>query len=179
MLGHDQLARVMQASDTRAHYAGLSGGKRRVCVHDAHVLESSRELVEAFNPATLPSIAPLVVSNEIEPLISLLPADVAASLSGFEQELSDIQLDKGRRPQAWCAGRRIFLGEEDPEVCIDEINDIVGHLGGQKRQPREPRGAAAQHISHPTPVGRHHRPHHARWPPRGRQCGDDPGPAFS
>jgi stage III sporulation protein SpoIIIAA len=98
-------------------------------VDDAHVL-ASRELVEACNPASLPSSAPLVVSNEIEPLISLLPADVAASLGGFEQELSDIQLDKGRRPQAWCAGRRIFLGAEDREVRTDEINDIVGHLGG-------------------------------------------------
>jgi stage III sporulation protein SpoIIIAA len=129
MLEQDQLARIMLASDTRAHYAGLSGGKRRVCVDDKYVL-ASRELMEAFKPALIPPSSPLEVINEIDPLISLLPADVAAGLSGHEHEVSDIQLDKGRRPLAWCAGKRIFLGSEHRVITIDEIDDIVAHLGG-------------------------------------------------
>jgi stage III sporulation protein SpoIIIAA len=129
MLEQDQLARIMLASGTRAHYAGLSGGKRRVCVDDKYVL-SSRELMEAFKPALIPPSTPLEVINEIEPLISLLPADVAAGLSGHEHEVSDIQLDKGRRPLAWCAGKRVFLGSEDRVITIDEIDGIVSHLGG-------------------------------------------------
>ncbi len=129
MLDQDQLARIIQASETRSHHAGLSGGKRRVCVDDAHVL-ASRELMEAFNPTLIAPSAPLVVSNELETLISLLQPDIATSLSGYEHELSDIQLDKGRRPLAWCAGKRIFLGSENRVVSIDEIDGIVAHLGG-------------------------------------------------
>ena len=62
MLNQDQLARIIQVSETRSHHAGLSGGKRRVCVDDAHVL-ASRELLEAFNPTLIAPSAPLVVSK--------------------------------------------------------------------------------------------------------------------
>ena len=118
----------MQASETRSYYAGLSGGKRRVCVDDTYAL-ASRELIESFRPTSIAPSAPLVVNHEIEPLISLLPVDIATSLNGYEQELSDIQLDKGRRPQAWCAGKRVFLGTQDRVVSTGEIDEIVDHLG--------------------------------------------------
>ena len=118
----------MQASEIRSYHAGLSGGKRRVCVDDKYTL-ASRELIEAFQPTSIAPSAPLVVNHEIEPLISLLPADIASSLNGYDHELSDIQLDKGRRPQAWCAGKRVFLGAQHRVVSTEEIDEIVGHLG--------------------------------------------------
>jgi stage III sporulation protein SpoIIIAA len=98
-------------------------------VDDKYAL-ASRELIETFEPTSIAPSTPLVVSHELDPLIQLLPADIAASLSGHELELSDIQLDKGRRPQAWCAGKRVFLGAHDRLVGIEEIDDIVAHLGG-------------------------------------------------
>jgi hypothetical protein len=73
MLDQDQLARIIQSSETRSHHAGLSGGKRRVCVDEVHVL-ASREFMEAFNPTLIAPSAPLVVSNEPETLNAAMGA---------------------------------------------------------------------------------------------------------
>ena len=131
MLGPAQLESVKHASGIRAHHAAVSGGRRRVCidVSSEHSL-ASRELLEACRPEAMQPTAPLVVSNDVEPLLTLLPTDIAASLDGKTLELSDIVLDKGRRPQAWCAGSRIFLGGNDRTVLADDIDSIVDNLGG-------------------------------------------------
>ena len=131
LLGPAQLESVKHASGIRAHHAAVSGGRRRVCidVSSEHSL-ASRELLEACRPEAMQPTAPLVVSNDVEPLLTLLPADIAASLDGKTLELSDIVLDKGRRPQAWCAGSRIFLGGNDRTVLADDIDSIVDNLGG-------------------------------------------------
>ena len=75
---------------------------------------------------------PLVVSNDIEPLLELLPADIVAGLDGLTAQLSDIVLDKGRRPQAWCSGKRIFLcdGDDQRLVTPGDLESIVSQLGG-------------------------------------------------
>lgn len=123
---------LIQASDQRAQNAVQSGGKRRVCIDDAnqHAL-ASRELLECCRPGDMQAIKPLVVSNDVEPLLTLLPPDIAASLADKTEKLSDIILDKGRQAQAWCDGERHFLGTGDArEVSQDDIDSIVVRLGG-------------------------------------------------
>ena len=131
MLGADQLNEVVLASGIRAEHAATSGGRRRVCVDvsSEHAL-ASRELIEVCRPAAMLATAPLVVSNEVGPLLALLPADITASLDGLDRELSDIVLDKGRRPQAWIAGKRVFLGASERTVLADDLESIVSNLGG-------------------------------------------------
>jgi stage III sporulation protein SpoIIIAA len=127
----DQLPKVMQASDARASHAAKSGGRRRVCVDLSNQYAlASRELIEACRPDDMQPAMPLVVSNDVDPLLSLLPADLVVGLDGLTLQLSDIVLDKGRRPQAWCSGKRIFLGQEDRKVAADDLDDIVSRIGG-------------------------------------------------
>ncbi len=131
MLGHARLDGLLLASSSRAKHAAASGGRRRVCVDvsSGHVL-ASRELMEVFRPEAMLATSPLIVNIEVEPLLALLPSDIAASLMGRELELSDIVLDKGRRPQAWCAGKRIFLGVDERTVDADDLEAVVHRLGG-------------------------------------------------
>ena len=115
----------------RAQHAAASGGRRRICADLSHGYAlASRELMHVFRPESMQAIEPLVVSNEIDTLLSLLPADIASSLHGHEEQLSDIQLDKGRRPVAWSAGRRVFLAAEQRLVSAVELEAIVSSLGG-------------------------------------------------
>ena len=126
-----QYENIRQASNIRAQHAAASGGRRRICadLSNYYVL-ASREFMQVFRPESMQAIEPLVVSNEIDPLLSLLPADIASSLDGHEEHLSDIQLDKGRRPLAWSAGQRVFLGDEQRLVSAFELESIVSSLGG-------------------------------------------------
>jgi stage III sporulation protein SpoIIIAA len=130
-LAPTQLEKIQKCSNIRAHYAATSGGRRRICadLSNGYAL-TSRELMQVFRPDYMQAIEPLVVSNEITALLSLLPADITSGLTGHEEDLSDIQLDKGRRPLAWCNGVRLFLGAKEREVSTDELEAIVKRLGG-------------------------------------------------
>lgn len=124
---------LIQASDQRAQYAVYSGGKRRVCIDCANQYAlASRELLESCRPSDMQAIKPLVVSNDVEPLMALLPPDIAASLADKTEKLSDIILDKGRQAQAWCDGERQFIGGtgDAREVSQEDIDGIVVQLGG-------------------------------------------------
>jgi stage III sporulation protein SpoIIIAA len=130
-LAPNELQDIQTASDIRAAYAVMSGGQRRVCADLSNDYSlASRELMEVFRPDCMEAIKPLVVSNEISALLSLLPADITSDLIGHEEGLSDIQLDKGRRPLAWSNGTRLFLGAEERTVSMDELEGIVKRLGG-------------------------------------------------
>lgn len=130
-LAPNELQNIQKASDIRAQHAATSGGRRRVCADLSNDYSlASRELMEVFRPESMQAIEPLVVSNEISALLSLLPADITSDLIGHEEELSDIQLDKGRRPLAWSNGARLFLGAEERTVSMDELEGIVKCLGG-------------------------------------------------
>jgi stage III sporulation protein SpoIIIAA len=122
---------LRQASDARARHAAKSGGRRRVCVDLSNQYAlASRELIEAWRPDDMQPATPLVVSNDVDPLLSLLPVDLVVGLDGLTLQLSDIVLDKGRRPQAWCSGKRIFLGADDRKVAAQDLDDIVSRIGG-------------------------------------------------
>eukprot|EP00908_Phaeocystis_cordata_P000460 Transcript_10487.p1 GENE.Transcript_10487~~Transcript_10487.p1 ORF type:complete len:831 (-),score=192.75 Transcript_10487:133-2262(-) len=127
----DQLSLVQRASDVRALHATSSGGRRRVCVDVSNQYAlASRELIETCRPEAMEACMPLSVSNDIEPLLALLPEDVVEGLNGMTVQLSDIVLDKGRRPQAWCAGERAFLCADERLVTPADIDAIVSQLGG-------------------------------------------------
>ena len=131
MLSPEGLASATRASGQRARHAAASGGARRVCidVSNQHAL-ASRELLDTVRPADMMRALALVVSNDVEPLLALLPADLRAALEELTHELADINLDCGRRPQAWCSGKRVFLGSEERRVTNAELEAIVSQLGG-------------------------------------------------
>jgi stage III sporulation protein SpoIIIAA len=64
-------------------------------------------------------------------LIALLPEDVAASIRAETETalLSDINLDVGRQPHAWCAGKWVFLCGEDRRISLSDIDSVVDRLG--------------------------------------------------
>jgi stage III sporulation protein SpoIIIAA len=85
--------------------------------------------MQEFWPESIQSYEPLVVVNDVEPLVSLLSVDIARSLIGHHEEVCDIQLDKGRRPSAWCNDERLFLGNEDRLINQEDLDCIVAKLG--------------------------------------------------
>lgn len=64
-------------------------------------------------------------------LVALLPEDIAASLRAETETafLSDINLDIGRQPHAWCNGQRVFLSGEERRVSRSDIQHIMDQLG--------------------------------------------------
>ena len=80
---------------------------------------------------------PLVVSNDTDVLLDLLPTDLSNELRHTDEDaedltlrLSDIVLDKGRPACAWVDGERINLGADGRAVTIEEIEDVTSALGG-------------------------------------------------
>jgi stage III sporulation protein SpoIIIAA len=56
-------------------------------------------------------------------------------------------LDKGRRPQAWCDGNRIFLGTEDRLVSCEDLDAIISRVGGFGKDNRAGLEAQLHRIS--------------------------------
>jgi len=70
---------------------------------------------------------PMQISNESESLIQLLPDHLAQKLADCDtSKLTEIVMDVGRRPWAWIAGERHFLG--DSTVTQEQILLISEHL---------------------------------------------------
>jgi hypothetical protein len=123
---------VQKASDLRARMAAASGGSRHICfdVQNAYAV-ASYELMLMLRPSDMMEPTPLQVSNETDTLISLLPEDLSSTLNVLgTRQLSDVVLDKGRRPLAWIGGSRLLLGDENRLVEPDEIATVVEKLGG-------------------------------------------------
>jgi hypothetical protein len=123
---------VQRASDLCARMAAASGGTRHICfdVQNAYAV-ASYELFLMLRPSDMMKPAPLQVSNETETLISLLPEDLSSTLNVLgTRQLSDVVLDKGRRPIAWIGGSRLLLGDENRLVEPNEIATVVEKLGG-------------------------------------------------
>ena len=144
---------LRRASDKRAATAMESGGLRQVAfdLSGGGCRFASRELLEELRPEDMCRSRALEVSNDSEVLLSLLPdamAEGLRELPGGSRSLSDICLDKGRRPYAWVDGRRVFLLDDDDNedsegpdsttsstrkvmvVEPDDIEAVVEKLGG-------------------------------------------------
>ena len=46
-------------------------------------------------------------------LLKMISEDLTDALHENAQRLSDIVLDKGRRPHAWIGGERVLLGDDE------------------------------------------------------------------
>ena len=156
----DTLLSVQRASDARALLAPQNGGARQICFDVANTYTiASLELLREQRPQDMVAPTPLEVSDETDNLLSMLPDDLKADLHGLTRELSDINLDEGRRhaymhaythacmhepmrpythprtrvpprPHAWANGERLFLGKEERLVESKDIEAVVERLGG-------------------------------------------------
>jgi hypothetical protein len=139
---HDDLelwTAVQCASDARLQYAAtaaasprtIAESKRQICFDVARSYTmASLELLQQVRPHDILQSEPLVVSNETDTLLAMLPDDLAQDLENVTDQLSDIVLDKGRAPHAWVGGERHWLGGPGRLVDATEITDIVFALGG-------------------------------------------------
>ena len=141
-LGSSSLEGLRRASDRRAAAAMESGGLRQVAfdMSGGRCRFASRELLEELRPQEMRRSRALNVSDDSEVLLSLLPdamAERLRELPGGCRSLSDICLDKGRRPYAWVDGSRVFLlddgdseGSDSRVVEPHDIEAVVEKLGG-------------------------------------------------
>lgn len=122
---------IQRASDARASWASEHSGERQVCfdVSNSYSM-ASFELLNELRPDDVMLPTALIVSNETASLVTMLPDDVQESLIGLDYELSEVILDKGRRPHAWVSGKRIIIGQENRQVQEEELESIAAQLGG-------------------------------------------------
>jgi hypothetical protein len=122
---------IQRASDMRARTAAASGGTRNVCfdVPNSYAV-ASYELLVTLRPDDMMATVPLKVSNETDTLLKMISEDLTDALLENTHKLSEIVLDKGRRPHAWIGGERVLLGDDNRFVEQEEINAVVGRLGG-------------------------------------------------
>jgi hypothetical protein len=122
---------VQRASDTRAATSLTTGGARNLCFDVANSYSlASLELLKEQRPNDMLLPCPLKVSDDTGVLLEMLPEDLRAALDGKTAHLSDIILDKGRAPLAWVGGSRLFLGGVGRMVQTEDIDSIMGRLGG-------------------------------------------------
>ncbi|CAK4172655.1 unnamed protein product [Aphanomyces euteiches] len=131
----DQAAwtQVQLASDARAKSALSLNGQRKFAFDQAnqHTVVSL-ELIDATRPDDKYVSPSVVVEEDLSPLLSLLPPDLAAPLSAprVTLSLSDIVLDKGCCPWATIAGSRLVLGDDSRVVTNQDLDAIVANVGG-------------------------------------------------
>ena len=132
------LTAVQEASDLRAvSGAASTTGSRQIVFDVANSYGiASPELLQAVRPNDMYSPAQLIVSNDTDVLLDLLPTNIGNELRHKDEEsedltllLSDIVLDKGRPACAWIDGERVPLGN-GRLVGIDDINAVLDELGG-------------------------------------------------
>ncbi|KAF0695155.1 hypothetical protein As57867_013949, partial [Aphanomyces stellatus] len=119
IIDDNEWAHIQVASDARARSAVALNGQRKLAFDKANRFAfASFELLAAARPHDMYVGPPLVVHGDLDPILSLLPPEWSEVLSAPEvaSTLSDIVLDKGRRPWAWSRGVRLLLGDEDREV---------------------------------------------------------------
>ncbi|EQC35104.1 hypothetical protein SDRG_07338 [Saprolegnia diclina VS20] len=128
----DNFALLLAASAQRLSH---THGQRALCfdaLHDHRVV--SAEYLGAWRPTDVAATTPVVVHEDLDDILGLLPSDLVAPLlqPGVASKLLDIVLDLGRRPWAWVDGARCFLDvqHEDRVVTRDDLDAIVDRVGG-------------------------------------------------
>mmetsp|Transcript_30479 Transcript_30479/g.46678 ORF Transcript_30479/g.46678 Transcript_30479/m.46678 type:complete len:1009 (-) Transcript_30479:399-3425(-) len=130
-LGPEVFKSIQRASDQRAALSIACGGRRTICfdVGNSYAL-ASYELLHETRPDDVLVGRQLEVSNDTSVLLDMLPEDLACDLSHDSNFISDISLDRGRRPLAWVDGQRQFLGNEGRIIKNGDIAAIVEKIGG-------------------------------------------------
>ena len=74
----------------------------------------------------------MVVSNDTQVLLDLLPLDLLQKIENRTEDLFEIVLDRGRQPYAWVGNQeRIYLGSNDERLVEwEDIDGIIENLGG-------------------------------------------------
>eukprot|EP01043_Picozoa_sp_COSAG02_P021072 COSAG02_NODE_1059_length_14871_cov_5.877208_4_plen_926_part_00 len=133
------LSDVQHASDLRAGVGASSDTGSRQIVFDAANCYAivSPELLQATRPNDAHIPERLLVSNDTDVLLDLLPTDIGNELRHTDEEsedltllLSDIVLDKGRPACAWIDGERMTLGADGRVIGMDDIDAVLDSLGG-------------------------------------------------
>ncbi|OQR89072.1 hypothetical protein ACHHYP_06485 [Achlya hypogyna] len=136
----DDWEKLVEASQMRLRNAMASNGARTLCVdkEDGNILVSF-EYLATWSPSSIAGSTPLVVHEDLDTILGLLPDDLAEPLrdDAVKCRLQDIVLDLGRQPWAWVGGARFFLAGNDERTVtqenLDEITEAVGGFGSDDR----------------------------------------------
>jgi stage III sporulation protein AA len=89
-------------------------------------------------PSQVVNPSPIVVLNDAEPLLGLLPEDIKMWTRDKADNIFEIVLDKGRAPTAWVGQERVTIGDDNTNRIVTE-NDIahittkLGRFGSDNR----------------------------------------------
>ena len=126
-----------------------------VLQNDAQSVDSAQHLPSATEGHA--STPQSTVYDDLQELLAILPPATAAQIQRHEQadQLIEVILDLGRRPEARFLSRSEYLSEqvvtkEELKYCVDR----VGYFGGDNRAGIEKN--TAPHQRHSQSVGRHH-----------------------
>jgi len=132
----DDIERLIRTSEKRA----MSGQARwrSICFDTMSEFKlASSELLECVRPADILQPEPLVVHNEIDSLLEILPEDLADSIIKLEKDtITEIVLDKGEHLCIWKEKERLVLGEDERTVTSDDLRHVmesVGNVGSDNR----------------------------------------------
>jgi len=130
VLDEDGLAIIKDATLERFKRTGGREGFHWICFDVANGFSiASPELMALTRPHDMLKGSPLKISSDINDLLDLLPETIAEELSNRTQNLSDVVFDLGRAPQAWIAGKRVFLHQRIKEVQKEHILAIAKQVG--------------------------------------------------
>jgi hypothetical protein len=122
---------LLAASDLRATAASIRGASSAVSrrvgfdVTRGYAM-ASYELLCALYPQHMMNEQPLEVVHDIATLLNIFPNDMRDALVALDStHLSDIVMDKGRRPHAWVADERMMLLGPDRLVGQEEIEELA------------------------------------------------------
>jgi 3'-5' exonuclease len=135
---NNDLANLLAASHERMNVSVAHGGARCFCFDRSRDYSmSSPELMRAFSSQTTVFGMPLVVQSEMSEVLRVLPEEFRAKFltPGSTPQIdiecvSDINIDRGSRPQCWVKGKRVFLiDDEERQVVEEDVMQIVSELG--------------------------------------------------
>eukprot|EP01028_Stygiella_incarcerata_P000232 TRINITY_DN10315_c0_g1_i1.p1 TRINITY_DN10315_c0_g1~~TRINITY_DN10315_c0_g1_i1.p1 ORF type:complete len:676 (-),score=209.34 TRINITY_DN10315_c0_g1_i1:138-2165(-) len=131
---------LLRASSIRVKNSIAFHGQRVISFDvDRDYAVRSHELMSVFCPSKMCAFVPLEVQHGgVEMLIDLIPDRFRRKNIQFDsseiERLSDIVLDKGRRPYVFFGIERVFLSEDEDEfVTEDDLSEIVDAIGGDEK----------------------------------------------
>ena len=143
-LGPDCLRQVCEASTRRASWSETTAGDRRRVLFDVQNgwRPSSHELLSVVRPQDALPAPPLHVDHSsVAALVAMVPEELQGPALAHMAVLTDIVLDKGRRPHAFCGDARVFLSD-DAGVTVTQA-----HLDAHPPNPSHYRYTPPPHAN--------------------------------